>query len=185
MAFFDNIGKKITEVSQTAVQKTKDVADIAKFNSEISALEKNINNLYYQIGKLYVAKHSADCEEDFSGLIRSIKENEGKISNLKECIQDIKGMVHCEKCGAAVPTGTSFCSSCGAPMAKAAPSNENTERCPSCNATIPQGVRFCTSCGKPIMRDAAPAQPAAKTCPGCGTPVDPESAFCTECGYKF
>ena len=57
MAFFNDLSRKLTSVSQTAVQKTKDVADIAKINSEISDLQRTVNNLYYEIGKLYVAKH--------------------------------------------------------------------------------------------------------------------------------
>ena len=36
MAFFDEIGKKLSQTGQMAVQKTKEMADIAKLNSNIS-----------------------------------------------------------------------------------------------------------------------------------------------------
>lgn len=40
MAFFDEIGKKITQTGQMAVQKTKNMADIAKLNASLSDEEK-------------------------------------------------------------------------------------------------------------------------------------------------
>lgn len=160
MAFFDDLSRKLTSVSQTAVQKTKDVADIAKINSEISELERTVNNLYYQIGKLYVAKHVADCESDFAGMVGSLLEAEKKIAERRQKIQDIKGVVRCEKCGAENPAGAAFCSSCGAPMPQSAASanNQELEKCASCGAMVPKGNRFCTACGKPMLRGAAPEQ---------------------------
>ena len=212
MAFFDDLGRKLTSVSQSAVQKTKDVADIAKINSEISELERTVNNLYGQIGKLYVAKHAADYESDFAGMIASVIESERKIAECRQRIQDIKGVVRCEKCGADIPVGAAFCSYCGAPTPKSTASSntQNLEKCASCGAMIPQGTRFCTACGKPMLRDAVPAAPAAlpdaqeapeqvpspsaeqapeaaseKICPSCGTSNEPDCAFCTECGHKL
>lgn len=209
MAFFDDLGRKLTSVSQSAVQKTKDVADIAKINSEISELERTVNNLYGQIGKLYVAKHAADYESDFAGMIASVIESERKIAECRQRIQDIKGVVRCEKCGADIPVGAAFCSYCGAPTPKSTASSntQNLEKCASCGAMIPQGTRFCTACGKPMLRDAVPAalpdaqealeqvpSPSAeqapeaaseKICPSCGTSNEPDCAFCTECGHKL
>lgn len=40
MAFFDEIGKKISQTGQGVVQKTKDMADVAKLNSLISEEEE-------------------------------------------------------------------------------------------------------------------------------------------------
>lgn len=209
MAFFDDLGRKLTSVSQSAVQKTKDVADIAKINAEISELERTANNLYYQIGKLYVAKHAADYESDFSGMIGSVIESERKIAECRQKIQDIKGVVRCEKCGADIPAGAAFCSFCGAPTPKntASVNTQNLEKCPSCGAMIPQGVRFCTACGKPMLRDAVPPvqeapaaeqalapsmeqtpaaeESTAKICPDCGAANEADCAFCTECGHKL
>ena len=210
MAFFDDLGRKLTSVSQTAVQKTKDVADIAKINSEISELERTVNNLYNQIGKLYVTKHAADCENEFSGMIGSLLEAEKKIADRRQKIQDIKGVIRCEKCGAEIPVGAAFCSACGASMPKNTEvSNENMEKCPSCGAMVPKGNRFCIVCGKPMQNetaqqqasgdaaDAAPRDTAAseqpddqqkaayKICPACGAVNDSDCSFCIECGQKL
>lgn len=200
MAFFDDLGKKLTSVSQTAVQKTKDVADIAKINAEISELERTVNHLYVQIGKLYVAKHTADYESDFAGMIGSVIESERKIAECRQRIQDIKGVVCCEKCGAEISAGSAFCSFCGAPAPKRTTSAnaQNLEKCASCGAMIPRGTRFCTACGKPMLRDVVPpvsaeqapveqvpeTQTPAEQVPTEPTPIEQTqtSKTCSSCG---
>ena len=102
MALFDQLGKKLAQTGQSAVKKTKDMAEVAKINSMISDEEKSINNNYYQIGKLYVSMHGNDCEDDFKGMLESIRQSEKKIVEYKEQVQLIKGVVRCEKCGGEV-----------------------------------------------------------------------------------
>ena len=163
MAFFDNLGKKASEMTAKAMQKAQELSETTKLNSLISEEEKKINNTYYQIGKLYVSLHSEDSEETFAGMIASVAEGEQKISGYRRQIQDIKGIQRCEKCGAEVARGVAFCSSCGAPMPKAetpAPA-EDQVRCESCGAMVKRGMRFCTFCGKPLTPPAAPAVPEA------------------------
>lgn len=197
MAFFDDLGKKLSQAGQTAVQKTKEMTDIARINGLISDEEKKVNNNYYQIGKLYVAMHQSDFESDFGGMISTIRESEAKIRDYKQQIQDIKGVVRCEKCGAEVASNIAFCSSCGSPMPKKAqqPSNSaNFIKCIGCGAMVDKNMRFCTSCGKPTMdiTQTSETTPVAHTvvetikkCPKCGVEVDKELAFCTECGTKI
>lgn len=205
MAFFDDLGKKISLAGQTAVQKTKEMTDIARINGAISDEEKKVNNNYFQIGKLYVAMHSADYESDFAGMIAAIKESEAKIRDYRQQIQDIKGVVRCEKCGAEVPSNVAFCSSCGAAMPKQTTTvaDENAIKCTGCGAMVSKNMRFCTSCGKPmtdILQSQTSAQSVTETvqvasqtapasdsnkCPNCGVEVADGLAFCTECGTKL
>jgi rubrerythrin len=116
MAFFDDLGKKLSQAGQSAVQKTKEMADVAKLNSMVADEEKRIDESYLQIGKLYVSLHESNHEADFDGLISAIHESENKIKDYQNQIKDIKGVVKCEKCGAEVASNAAFCSSCGAPM---------------------------------------------------------------------
>lgn len=203
MAFFDDIGKKLSQATQATAQKAKELADVSRINGAISDEEKKINNNYYQIGKLYVAMHSDDHEADFAGFISSVKESERKITEYRSQIQEIKGVTRCEKCGAEVAMNMAFCSSCGSPIPKNS-SNQggNLIKCIGCGQEISKDLRFCTSCGKPmaeIMKYYAPAQAEtdaqqapddksssqAQLCPGCGTAITDEMLFCTDCGIKL
>ncbi len=201
MPFFDDLSRKISKASQTAIQKTKDMADIAKTNSVISDEEKNIENLYYQIGKLYVANHPNDYEKSLETMIFSIRESEQKIETYRRQIQDIKGVIRCEKCGAEVPANAAFCNSCGAPIPKPQVTvDPNMIHCANCGALVAKGMKFCTSCGSPV--EASPADPAEHNpetpsvneattipgcivCPACGAQVPEGTVFCTECGAKI
>ena len=158
MAFFDDLGKKISQAGQTAVQKTKEMTDIARLNGATSDEEKKVNNNYFQIGKLYVAIHNTDYENDFAGMIAAIKESEIKIRDYRQQIQDIKGVVRCEKCGAEVASSVALCSSCGAPMPKqiSVVTDVNAVKCTGCGAMVSKNMRFCTSCGKPMAEEYQP-----------------------------
>lgn len=118
MAFFNDLGKKLSSAGQATMQKTKEMADIAKLNASIYEEEKKIKTNYSEIGKLYVSLHSEDCEENFASMIAAIRASEEAIVDLKKQIQDVKGVKRCEKCGAEVAVNAAFCNSCGAEMPK-------------------------------------------------------------------
>ena len=193
MAFFDKLSKSVTEASQKTIAKTKELADTSRLNSMISEQEKIITNQYFQIGKLYVSIHKENFEEDFSGMIAAIADAEAKIRDYKKQIQDVKGVQRCEKCGAEVPNGAAFCSSCGATMPKIQVS-EPTDyvKCENCGTNVKKSMRFCTSCGKPMETITAPvgkesiAEATTEIiCSNCGAKVEDGLAFCTECGTKL
>lgn len=195
MALLDSLGKKASETTAKAMQKAKELSETASLNSMISDEEKKINNNYFQIGKLYASLHQHDCEEAFAGMLSSIIESEGKISDYRQQINDLKGVIRCEKCGGEVPRGVSFCSSCGSPMPVAETViTADCVRCENCGTSVKREMRFCTSCGKPMAQPAfqkspnmmeAETESVGKACPGCGIVVADDSAFCTECGVAL
>lgn len=148
MAFFDDLGKKISQAGQTAVQKTKDFGEITKINSVISDEEKNIERAYRELGKLYFEHHATDPEEAFAPLVKNIRSSAQKIIDCRNQIKDLRGVVCCEKCGAEIPNNVSFCSACGAPAPKIAVPEQ--PKCPKCGAIASADTVFCTSCGTKI-----------------------------------
>lgn len=195
MALFDSLTKKAADASSKALQKTREISEVARLNAMISEAEKTISNTYYQIGKLYATIHAQDCEAEFMGMIGTVLDADNKIKEYKRQIQDIKGVQRCEKCGAEVAQGVAFCSSCGSPMPVERPSiPEDSIVCPACGALVKRGMRFCTSCGKPMEQVVNPSpedvqalEDATKErlCPACGCKNSLENSFCKECGAKL
>lgn len=202
MGFFDDLGKRVTGAGQKTVQKTREISEVARINSLISQNEAKINNLYYQIGKLYVSVHGNDCEDEFRGMVESVAELEQQISTFKDQIQDVKGVQRCEKCGAEVQRGVAYCSACGAALPKVEKqiNPDDYMRCPSCGSQVKKGMRFCTSCGHPmtvpfasVTKDMSEFITAGeevieekeKICPNCGAALSDDSVFCSECGTRL
>jgi len=190
MSIFDDLGKKISQTGQTAVQKTREMADIARINSMISDEEKKVNNNYFSVGKLYVAMFSANPNEEFLGMITSINESEKKVKEYRQQIQDIKGIQRCEQCGTEVVKGAAFCNACGHAMPKVQEVIiEDGIKCEKCGEMVKKGIRFCTSCGNPMsiaqLPSPEPQNDSEKTCSNCGVKLTADIDFCTECGTKI
>lgn len=201
MAFFDEIGRKITLTGQTAVQKTKDVAEVARLNSSINDEERAIDRAYKEIGKLYISLHSSDYESPFSALIDSVKTSEKKIIALKKQVNDIKKIAHCKNCGAELSSTDTFCSVCGQ---KAEPILSTSDGegvvCRNCGKPVKKGLRFCTECGckvddepkqekemspSPTLSKSPADNSDTRTCPSCGNRQKSTLNFCTECGSQM
>lgn len=191
MAFWDHISQKASETTVKAVQKAKDLSDVAKLNSMISDEETKIRELYHQIGKLYAAMHPQDAEPELADLVAAVGEANSKIVYCRQQILDIKGVVNCPRCGAEVAVGSAFCSACGSPIAGVStPEQEGMIHCEHCGALLKKGVRFCTQCGNPVTQTAAEILPTVeanelKVCPNCGVTLESDATFCTECGVKL
>lgn len=188
MAFFDNVSKKLSQASQEALQKTKDMADIARLNSSIADEEKRLNNNYYQIGKLYAQLHSNDYEDYFSVYMMAIIESNNKIDEFKNELQKLRAVTKCPGCGAEVPNSAAFCNVCGGVIN---PVVSNTVKCPNCNALVNKEMKFCTNCGYLMQQNKPVSEPSQdikveikRSCSTCGAELDDDAVFCADCGTK-
>jgi len=161
MAFFDDLGKKLSQAGQSVAQKTKDFTEVSKLNSAISDEEKKISNICVQLGREYYAKHVSDYEAPFEPYVLGIKDAEDKIAAYRQQIQNIRGVVRCENCGAELAPNVPFCSGCGAPAPVKAPAvaEPGMVLCSACRNAVPVGIKFCPSCGA-SMSPAEPVTPA-------------------------
>lgn len=200
MAFLDDLSKKLTQAGQTAVQKTKEMTDIARINSMIAEEERVINDCYNKIGKLYVSLHGTDYEDAFAELCFTVQRANLTIEGYRKQIETIKNAGRCSKCGSEIVHGAAFCSACGASVQKGEQTQNDKPSmyyCAGCGAVISKDARFCTSCGKATTCEASQPQPdnitespvekkpGEKKCPGCGVEVDDKLLYCLECGTKL
>ena len=166
MAFFEDLGKKISDTGESM-----------KLSSLLAEEEKKVTTLYTQIGKMYVERHEADCEEVFVNIVKEISATNQKIAELNQQINRLKGYVPCPNCAVMVPFDAPFCSNCGNRMAVTpVPEKEPVKYCKNCNAVLKSDAAFCTSCGSKAE--------AAECCKNCGAILKEGSAFCTKCGTK-
>lgn len=112
-SLFNDLGKKISQTSQEAVKKAKELAEIAKLNSSISEEERNINKFLTQMGEKYLELYGDTTEEPFASYCESIRTSKKKIKSLEKEIRFIRNIKTCSNCGADNPNDSVFCSSCG------------------------------------------------------------------------
>lgn len=112
MAFFDNLGSKISNVGRQSVDKAKEIRDTSRLSIDIRSEENTVEKLYAEIGKLYYEEHKDD-EKPKYGQILEITAALKKIHDLQNEKMNIRGMVRCSHCGKPVSRTASFCPNCG------------------------------------------------------------------------
>ena len=152
MAFFEQLGKKISDMGQGVAQQTKNFADVTRLNSAISDNEKAIAKIYSEIGKAYYEKHKEDALAEEAESINKINALFAEIKQHKDEINRIKGIAMCPNCGAEVVAGSTFCNACGQALPKNEPAPAASEGsfCPNCGTAVPAGNLFCSNCGTKI-----------------------------------
>lgn len=183
MGFFDDLGKKVSDVSQKAVEKTQEISEVARLNSLISQNENKLNSAYCQIGKLFVSTHADNCEPEFAEMVATVVGLEQQNTVYRKQIQDVKGIQSCEKCGAEVQKGVAFCSHCGAEMPRAdkQAAADDCEKCSSCGAIVTKDMNFCIACGQAITRPVVDSADVKAEAPSEPAQEAPAERTCTEC----
>lgn len=144
MAFFNQIGKKISATSQNALQKAKGFVDVTGLKNQISEEERKIGKYYQSLGKMYYELHDESAPMDLKELMVMIDDAFAKIGKLKEEINSIENAKRCPVCGAVLEDDMVFCIGCGT---KVKQDDANTKICIACGTRIPQEAVFCTRCG--------------------------------------
>lgn len=135
MAFFQDLGKKITNAAQDASKKTSELIEISKLNSSINTEKAAIVETQKKIGSMVYDMFTAGepLPEPLLVEVQSISEKNLAITNLENKIAEIKAeaerykeeqaQVRAQQAqaqpqpGQAAPAaGTRFCTGCGAPL---------------------------------------------------------------------
>ncbi len=153
MAFFEQLGKRLTDAGQNVAHQTKNLADVTQLNSAISEKEKKILQLFSNIGQLYYEMHKHDPSAENYEIIEEINSIYAEITQNREKIKQIKGVMKCTNCGADVAANAVFCNVCGSKIVqKINVVNENMSGryCSICHAAIAEDDLFCNNCGAKI-----------------------------------
>ena len=130
MAFWDELKEKITQGSQEAIQKTRDMAEVMSTNASITESKRKINELYLELGQMLVRKAfdgmtsediAAILEDETAGddahtvvlenwrevyaKVRFIRSEEEVIALSERKINELKAEAKCPSCGTRIPQG--------------------------------------------------------------------------------
>jgi len=167
MSFINSLGRKISQTGHEVLQKTKETAEIIKYNNLISEEEKHLEQLFACLGKEFYEQNYDICLEKLPDTVAEIKEIQAKIEDYQAHLQSVKGVILCPNCGKDLPPDVAFCSACGHRIdsEEAGPSAAQTGRtCPNCSAPMPEDFLFCIKCGAPYPQEAACAEETAPAC---------------------
>lgn len=203
MAFFEQIGKRITDAGQGVAQQTKNLTDTTRLNAKIAENKKKMSQLLFEMGQDYYQKHRKDKDNEEQEYIDLVNELFREILKCQKEIELIKAVDVCKVCGSRIVEGSSFCMSCGARLNadeiddSSLIDSSNTRKCPVCGTVVDEESAFCTSCGAKLADpddayeytegDEAPeeTQYSSRICPVCGAEAEDEDLFCLNCGAKL
>ena len=177
MAFWSDLGKKISDTTQSVVEKTKTSTDIMRLNGLISDEERNVQRIYAEIGRKYMELHGADGDPDFAGLMQEYQTSKAKMEEYRSQIRKNKHLLICAGCGAEIPETVLYCTRCGAenPVGKRL-AEEQRQREEAERAAREADLQAAA---------VPPTEPQPEFCARCGQPRTAGAMFCTFCGAQF
>lgn len=134
MAFFDELGKVISDKSKEAAGKVKDLTGVIQLKTKLAAEKEKVNKAYINLGKAYYDKHEASAEEEYAVDFDLIRAGLIRMAELEDEISELEGTRVCAECGAKVEKEAQFCSKCGAsmePRTTVMPAGDETEEKPA------------------------------------------------------
>lgn len=150
MDFFDKIGGKIVGAGQEVASQTKNLTETTKMSMNITNNEKEVLELYNQIGRIFYDENklSEDCLcIDLVKRINDLLQENGK---LKENINLLKGVVVCQNCAKEVSNKYNCCNYCGAPIIKPIQEAPIAKICQKCGMQLEADSKFCFNCGQMV-----------------------------------
>ena len=93
MPFFEDIGKKISNMGQTAVEKTKCSTETLRLNNQIREEQRLCKDLYQQIGQQYAQQYETNPDPAFESLMKQLHDAQERITSYQEQIQIKKAAV--------------------------------------------------------------------------------------------
>lgn len=96
MAFFDDFKEKVTDLAQSGVAKSKQLAEIAKLKTNNMGEEDTIKKAYLEIGKLYYAERGATPEGAYAAACERVTAAKAAIEANNDRIAELKDQDGCD-----------------------------------------------------------------------------------------
>lgn len=145
--FLDKVKKGVSDASS----KAKTMVDINKLKSQISQLNKEIDEEYKRIGLIVFNSFKDNNEENANEQIEErcnvILKKLEEINAINREVMELTNEKKCS-CGANISMDAKFCPSCGKKFEDAVKEEEVKKIiCSQCNAELEEEAKFCPNCG--------------------------------------
>lgn len=110
MDILNKISDSLVSAGKEVTEKAKDMTDAGRLQYDISKKKSEINDKYRALGRKYYAEHRDEKDDGVVAITAALEE----LHDMERRLADVKGGIRCDKCGAIVPNGSSFCGKCGA-----------------------------------------------------------------------
>lgn len=154
MPIFDDLSKKLSNVAQSTVAMSKELAGNAKASFAINSEEHEIDRAYKAIGRWYY-ENRGDDQDAIAGELDIVETSLRKISEIQDAANEAKETaaqppkrVNCPGCGAEMDAGTKFCPECRAMMLSETDIMRAESVCSNCGC-VTNGP-FCSQCGAKV-----------------------------------
>ena len=116
MALFENLEKTFGKVADVTVQKSKEVAQLAKLNTQLAAAQRELEEAFSTLGKSVYKDQKDASENPYAQLFRCIAAKQAHVQEIRKQLDAVKEVQTCSHCGTANPKGNQYCSKCGTPL---------------------------------------------------------------------
>lgn len=150
MDFFDKLSDIITTTGRDVKDKAKDLTEVVRLNSQITAEESKRRETLTLLGQMFFEKIKDNPPEDYADIAAVINKTIEDESALRERLRILKGVVKCSGCGKDIPVENAFCSFCGA-------KNELKPKDECCTCTCEDDHEDCEECACGCQNEEAEA----------------------------
>lgn len=151
-----NWKESFNKVTQSAISKSKEMAEVTRLNMEISAQTQKVKELYAQAGERVLEGGLAADDSVIASLASQLAELRQGIQANQDKLNDVKNVNICPNCGAEVARTSKFCDKCGTEIVREAEAQPAPAVCKACGAPIDKDALFCGACG--ARQDEEPEQ---------------------------
>lgn len=149
MAFLDDLSKKLTEVGQATVSKTKEIAEMTKYTTSIREEKKKLESFYTELGTYFYNNNKDSVDETYKEHFEQITKSLEKIEELQEQLNSIKEIQNIEENEASASTSVEVENNDA--VEETVEDNQAKEGyCKKCGAKLISDGSFCTKCGAKI-----------------------------------
>lgn len=129
MAFFDELKKSFTDVSETLTKKSGEIVEVQKLKMKKSSLESDVKKNLAQLGQIYFQQmqESGVIDEAAEEFFQNIVDANEAIDEIKVKLEQMSKEKVCAVCGEKSPKTMAFCPHCGTKFETVAECSEAAE----------------------------------------------------------